>query len=127
MTDLASVDELEKTWRPLTAAEITSASVWIRRASALLRQEVPSVDARIANGSLDADVVASVVESMVRRVMTNPDGARSMSDTVEDVTLSVTFSGEADGGLYLTDRERDRLMPKPRRSFSIAPSVARCR
>lgn len=124
MADLASAQDLEKTWRPLTGPEMTAAQVWIRRASAIVRQEVPSVDDRITAGTLDPDIVATVVEAMVRRVMSNPDGAKSMSETMHDYARSVTLAdADAGTGLYLTDGERDRLTKTPttRQSFTITP------
>lgn len=122
MADLASVLDLQRTWRSLTAAEMTAAGLWIRRASAYVRREVPSIDDRITAGALDADLVAGVVEAMVRRIMSNPDGAKSKSESIEDFSWSVTLADAGGGGgLYLTDKEKELLTPSPRRAFTITP------
>lgn len=122
MADLASVEDLETVWRPLSDDEAAAAGQWLSWASALVRAEVPSVDARIASGVLSADLVSSVVVAMVQRAMLNPDGAKSVMETVEDFSRQVTIGGDGDGTrLFLTDRELRLLSPRPRRAFSIVP------
>lgn len=122
MADLASFEDLETVWRPLSGEETEAAAKWLEWASALVRTEVPSVDARITSGVLSADLVSSVVVAMVQRAMSNPDGAKSVMETVEDFSRQVTIGGDGDGTrLYLTDRELRLLSPRPRRAFSIIP------
>jgi hypothetical protein len=48
-------------------------------ASAVVRSKVPTVDDRIADGTLDADLVRGVVAQMVIRALQNPGGLRSKS------------------------------------------------
>ena len=124
MADLATVEQLEAVWRPLSSQERSAAATWIGWASELVRSEVPSVDSRITSGDLQPGMASMVVVSMVRRAMENPLGATRMSASIEDYSDSVSFAAGGDGSaLYLTDAERARLSPKQRGAFSITPYV----
>lgn len=126
MAALASVEDLEMVWRSLSEDESTAAEKWLSWASALVRREVPSVDARISSGVLSDDLVSSVVVAMVQRAMDNPSGARSVSETIEEYSRHVTMGGDGDGTrLFLTERELRWLAPRSGRAFSIAPGSAR--
>lgn len=126
MADLASLEDLETVWRSLSVDESAAAAKWLAWASALVRREVPTVDARVSSGVLSAELVSSVVVAMVQRAMDNPSGARSVSETIEEYSRQVTMGGDGDGTrLFLTDRELGWLAPRSGRAFSIRPGGAR--
>jgi hypothetical protein len=115
MADLAQVDDLTDVWRDLDAAEVGRAASLIRFASAYVRDEIPSVDARIASGTLQADTVAGIVVSMVQRAMGNTDGVLTRSRSIDDYSESFTYDRAVSSGeLMLTDSERARLTGRGR-------------
>lgn len=107
MTALATDDDVEALWRPLSEAESARIGRLLDVASAKVRQAVPTVDARVASGDLDADIVVSVVVSMVARVLTNPGMVRQITVGGESVTLAA----ETLRGLFLLPEELAELSP----------------
>lgn len=107
-TPLADPDDVAGIWRPLTTAELAAAEGQIRFASAIVRQQVPSVDARLAAGTLDPDLVRGVVASMVQRVLMNPD--RNSEVAIDDMRLKKDASISS-GNLYLSAAELALLQP----------------
>lgn len=118
----ATVQDVVDIWRPLTAEETIRAENLLPKASALLRQETPfNIDERIAlyetdptdPKALDPLVVADVVATIVKRVMVNPDGTASESQTIGPYSKSRSFGkdGQANGGLTVTAADVDRLLP----------------
>lgn len=115
----------------------------IKVASSRLRNRVPSVDARIAlwqttpgvQGALDPDLVANVVATMVKRAVTNPSGASSVTDqeTVGPYSRSTTSSfsnGQGStpvGEIVVTDADLIALGIATRRgrmrSIPVRPSM----
>lgn len=69
MAALADPNDVAAGWRPLTSDELTRVGALLDRASRMVRALVPTVDARIASGTLDPELVADVVCNMVRRVL----------------------------------------------------------
>ena len=124
---LASPDDVADIWRPLTDAERARAENLIAKASAMLRAACPfDVDARIAlkdtdptdPDALDKAIVAAVVADMVKRVMANPEGVASKSESVGPFSSSTTFTGHFDrtqsdvrGRLVVLDSDIDQLRP----------------
>lgn len=120
---LATPADVADIWRPLSTAEQSQATNLIVKASALLRAHAPfDVDARLALETtdpdrLDAEVVASVVAGIVKRVMVNPDSAVSATESVGPYSHSTTFaqrSGSADvmrGDLVVTRADIAMLKP----------------
>ena len=115
MADLATVTDVETRWRTLTADETAVVEVLLGDASGIIRVEVPTVDARITDGTLDADTVAGVVVQMVLRVMRNPDG--KVQESIDDYAYR-RADAVADGALYLRDYERRLLQPARARAGS---------
>jgi hypothetical protein len=95
----------------------------VTKASALLRQALPWVDARIARfnvdptdlGGLDPTVVANVVATMVKRFLVNPDGATNTSETAGIFSHAKGFAlrGDKDvrGELIVTETDIAALTP----------------
>jgi hypothetical protein len=110
VADVATM--LQREVSDLTIGEADKITLLLQNAAALLQVQVPQLDARIAAGSLDADVVAAVSTAMVHRVMLNPDGRRQNTVSVDDASTSWTVDvAVSTGALYLSDQERAVLMP----------------
>lgn len=120
---LANAFDVADLWRPLTPAEQPRVASLIAKASALLRQKVPWVDERIARfavnpddpGGLDPVTVATVVATVVKRFLVNPDGATNTSETTGPYSRSQGFAlrGDKDvrGELVITDSDIAALTP----------------
>jgi hypothetical protein len=108
---LAGTADIEGLWRPLNQAERDRSWNLLRLASSIVRSRVPTIDDRIAAGTLDVELVRGVVVQMVVRALQNPGGARSKSVGA----VSVTFD-QPTSGLVLTEDEQAMLSPnrKPR-------------
>ncbi|MFJ5089973.1 hypothetical protein [Streptomyces sp. NPDC088674] len=83
----------------LSASQRAQVEAYLNDASALMRRHIP------AGHEPDPDTLRAVCVAVVRRVMANPGGYRSRTIGGYSETL-----GE-DGGLYLTDDEKDQLLP----------------
>ncbi|MGZ6852470.1 MAG: Gp19/Gp15/Gp42 family protein [Mycobacteriaceae bacterium] len=121
---LATTDDVADLWRPFTSTdEEARVSRLVAKASALLRQALPSVDARIARfnvdsadlGGLDPVTVATVVATMVKRYLVNPDGATNTSETAGQFSHAKGFAlrGDKDvrGELIVTESDIAALTP----------------
>ena len=120
MSALATVADIEAEWRPLSPDEQGGAQARLDRASALIRNAVPNVDARIASDDNYRLLAAGVAVDMVLRVLKNPD-AKS-EEAVDDYRYKRDAS-VAGGNLYLGDDELSLLLGVRRRggAFSIVP------
>lgn len=72
-----TVADIEARWRPLTPEETTIAETRLTGAWARIKRRLPTIEDRIAAGTLDVDLVVDVVCDVVLRVLKNPDGFRS--------------------------------------------------
>lgn len=92
-TPFATSADVAARWRPLTAAESTVADVLVGDASALIRQRFPGIDATIAAGNLDPDLVKMVVAGMVKRALIAPlDGVSQQAEGTGPYSHSETFA-----------------------------------
>lgn len=92
-TPFATSADVAARWRPLTSAEADIADVLAGDASALIRQRFPGIDASIAAGSLDAELVTMVVAGMVKRALIAPlDGVSQQSAGTGPYSHSETFA-----------------------------------
>ncbi len=120
---LAIPDDVADLWRPLTTDETGRVFRLIDKASALLRQKVPWVDARMVLftadpgniGGLDPQTVANVTATIVKRFLVNPDGATNTSETTGPFSYSKGFAlrGDKDvrGELLVTESDILALTP----------------
>ena len=110
MSNPVIVDDIEARWRPLSIEERTVAEALLDDAWAVVTQQVPGVEARMAAvpQTLSTDLVVKVVAGMVLRVLKNPDGLRQWS--VDDASFTRDQALSA-GLLYLADTERAELAP----------------
>lgn len=121
MAALASTSDIEDRWRPLTSAELAIAPAWLDDASAVVRAQFATIDARITAGAPRATDVAGIVARMVMRVLQNPDGliGRSIDDYQETRDRQAVRDQ-----LYLTDADLTLLSPvgTSANAFSIRPA-----
>jgi hypothetical protein len=120
-TPFAIASDLEEMWRALTPEEAGVATARLAQASRIIRAQFPTIDDRIAAGTLEVELVRDVAVDMVLRYMRNPDG-KSM-EMVEDYSYQRT-AADTGGSVYMTPAEIDILTPSTSRSgaFSITPS-----
>lgn len=121
MPNPATITDLEQRWRPLSAAEVVVAQALLDDAWAIVKREVPDVEDRLLEGTLDEQLVIRVVCSMVLRVMRNPEGKRQ--EAIDDYSYTRDES-TATGDLYLSDADRALLAPPTARRVRSVRLVA---
>lgn len=122
----ATVEDLEKRWRPLTEDEKGTATALLEDASVQIRAEFTDVDERI-NATpplLDAAVPRMIVCAMVKRAMLAPVDQAPVSAQQQSAgpfSQSNTFANPM-GDLYLTSRERKMLTSSGQVAFTVSMS-----
>jgi len=107
MVAFAIASDVAAGWRPLTVVETAVATELIERASALIRSQVPGIDARLvldANLAIEAKTVCA---DMVQRVLLNPESKRQ--ESIDDYAWT-RDNAVSSGMLYLAPDERLRLL-----------------
>lgn len=105
---LATTGEYMALYGSLSAPRLATCRALLKRASQLVRDSAPGLDAKITAGNVSADSAGLAVLNMVARVMRNPDGLRSQ--TIGPISRS--FDTElATGMLELTDGDLALLAP----------------
>lgn len=126
--------------RPLTSTEADYVPDLIAKASALLRNERPSIDTRIQAFQADATdpvgvdptVAATVVAEAVKRYMSNPQGLANESETEGPFSQSVSYALRSEktvrGVLQITQDDLDILFPIRKRlqagTIRVRPAMA---
>lgn len=110
---LATIGEVANQFGSMTPAQEGLTSWLLRAASTMVRARFPLVDANIAAGLLDPEVVSLVVVNMILRVLRNPQGLRS--ETVGPFSRAYDTSVAA-GLLAFSDDELGMLVITRRRS-----------
>jgi len=128
VADFATVADVSGL-RTLSPAEETRAALLLGYGSALIRQKVPDIDARIATGALDVAIPRMVAVSMVLRGLQQlaaTPGAKSESTTTGPYTHAVTYAEAVGSGLIrLFDDELASLLPRPSGSASSGVGTIR--
>lgn len=107
---LAAVGDVVIQHGTLTDDQAALTKYLLRVASKMIRQQVPNLDALVAAGRLDADVVAQAPAAMVLRVLRNPEGLKSETTG----PFSRTFdTGAAAGQLVVTADDLANVTPGP--------------
>lgn len=96
---------------PIASGDEAQASTWLGYASAVIRKSFPDIDTRIANDQLDPDLAKLVCIEMVKRILANPDGAMTVSQTSGPFAITKGFGSLSVGDLALTQAEIDLLSP----------------
>lgn len=109
---LAGTDDVAvRLGRSLSSAESDQAQAFLDDAEVLIRQRIPDLDARTAADSAFADLVVMVEVRSARRVMQNPDGARTDSVSIDDYQRNRTLDGAiSTGEVYISDDEWAQLL-----------------
>lgn len=123
-TSLCTPDDVADMWRPFTDdEERAKVQRLIDKASGLLRQKLPAVDVRMQTyqtlptdeSALDPQTVATVVATVVKRFLSNPDGVAHMSKALGGANVSYGYAlrGDKDvrGELIVTDSDLSKLDP----------------
>lgn len=105
---LATVGEYTELYGNLSAARASICRALIKRASQLVRDTYPGIDAKITAGTVAGDSVGLAVLNMVARVMRNPDGLRSQ--TIGPISRSFD-TDVATGMLEITAADGVLLVP----------------
>lgn len=116
MVAYATVVDVAELYGPLTSAEDTTATRLLNFASALVRRQVPDLDARIAAGTIEPIVVSTVVAQMVIRVLRNPEGYKSENSADYGYELDAS---RAAGQVYIAPDELALLAAAPSRVVSF--------
>lgn len=119
----ATTADVAARWRPLSPDEVATAQARLDDAWELVLHRVPSVEERLADGSLRSGLVIQVLCEMVLRVLRNPEGLRSETTSVDDYSHTRTRdTGLASGALSISDEEVALLMPaREAGAFTIRP------
>ena len=123
MAAFATAADLEVRWRPLVSDEQAVADARLGDASAIVRSEIPGIDAAITAGSVDAEVARFVVCEMVKRTMLPGPEATGISGQMlvaGPFTRQTTYANPT-GNLYLTKQEKRLLGARPK-AFTIDPT-----
>jgi hypothetical protein len=107
---LAAVGDVASQFGDLTPAQEGITSWLLRAASKMVRARFPLVDAHLAAGKLDPDVVALAVANMVLRVLRNPGGLRSETVGPFSRTYDTTVAA---GLLAISTQEIAMFTPIP--------------
>lgn len=110
---LATVGEVQAQFGVMSTNQTALTATLVRAASRLVRSRFPRIDAQIAAGVLDPEVVALGVVGMVLRVLRNPQGLRS--EAVGPFSRAYDTSAAA-GLLVITDNDESMLTPNAARS-----------
>lgn len=124
MANPVTLDDVETRWRSLTSAEAAQAQALLDFAWAVVTASVASVEDRLDDESLSRELVVGVVVTAVLRVLKNPDGYRSETNTEGDSTWSFTREdGNASGQLFFEPGELDLLAATagPVGAFTVTP------
>ena len=105
--------------------DLEVARTWLDVAWRALRREVPSLEASITSGSLDAADAGDVVSAAALRVLRNPEGFKQRSGAIDDYQESGTYS-DATQDVYFTAAELRRLTPVGYAGGVFAGSIKYC-
>ena len=117
MPNPATTQDLADRWRPLLASEEGPAQfllddIWIE-----IVAKLPTIDLRLANGTLDPNLVVRVMTAVALRVLRNPDGKRQ--ETIDDYSWT-RDNLVASGQLAMTGEEIALLAGRAnKRAFAI--------
>jgi hypothetical protein len=103
----ATVDDVRGAWeRPIADSRVVYVQGRLNAAHRLLHGKAPGLDARVASGMPDRDLVKDVIVEMVLRVLRNPSGFRSETDGDYSYSRDTQV---ASGRLVVTDEDLETL------------------
>jgi hypothetical protein len=115
--DFADTSTVELAWnQPVTGGTIDYVDYLIDKAERLVRDKVPTLDARITAGRLTDSTVGDVVVDMVVRLLRNPEGLSS--ESAGDYSYQRN-AATGEGRLFLRPDELARLLGNPGQVSSV--------
>lgn len=95
-------------------------------AESLILDEFPDIRTRLTDGTLKQATLVRVGTRMVLRLLHNPDGARTAQESAGEFSQTRTVAGDVLGEVFLSDRDRAELAPKPAsrtapKAFTLIP------
>lgn len=106
----ATAQDVADRWRPLNEQEMSRAKLLAYDSSALIRARFPGIDAQVANGQVDRDILQIVVAGMVKRAMIAPsDGVTQDSDTMGPFSHSQSYANPL-GNVFLTKADMTLIL-----------------
>ena len=119
MAAYATLEDLQKRWRPLSPTEQNRAEALLEDASVLIQAEFQRNQRKIdPDDELLSSALKIVSCSLVKRIMSTPasvDGVSQMGETAGPFNKQLTFANPS-GDMYLTAREYAMLGISQRRS-----------
>ncbi|MCU1640909.1 MAG: hypothetical protein JWN03_1184 [Nocardia sp.] len=117
------VDVAEISGEVFAEPEITQINRYITIASARMRAKVSGLDARIAAGKLDQDIVTGIGVDMVMRALATVRRGIGVKRTEYPEIMTEYSDGAEHGLIYLTDAELAELLDTPDEggAFTIVP------
>ena len=113
MAEWATVDDVIKRYEGVITTERRDwVDTLIPDAEAVLRDELPSLPARINDGRTSTETVTRVVCNLVIGVLRNPGGYTSQS--AGEFSYSYAGNPTAAGGMALSGADRRALVGRPR-------------
>lgn len=122
MPNPASANDVAARWRVLTTEESQRAMTLLDDAWAIAITAVPTLEARLAAGTLSERLVVKTLANAVIRHMRNPDGKRS--EQIDDYAYT-RDSGSATGELFLSTTDIAQLAGRTTTAFNITPAGQR--
>ncbi|MGP5524642.1 Gp19/Gp15/Gp42 family protein [Glutamicibacter arilaitensis] len=124
-TPFATLEDLRLHWSELPAEREADAEQKLAEASIILRALYSGIDAKIAIGQVDSDVVKLIVCRMVKRsllaAINDVEGVATRNETAGGVSMGISFSNP-NGNLYLTKDDKNLLGGGRRgKAFMIVP------
>jgi hypothetical protein len=113
---LATLGEYTELYGTLSPARSATARALLRRASQLVRDSYPGIDARILAGTVPGSSVGLAVLNMVARVMRNPQGLRSETTG----PFSRAYDPDAASGMLQIAGEDSSLLLPPEQGGRLA-------
>lgn len=123
---LASLEDFKVHWPHLPQEDVTEAEQKLKEASLKVRNRFKDIDARIASGDIDRDMVTLVVCRMVKRAMDVPEdvpeNATQLSFAAGAFSQNMSFRN-TDGAIYLGREDLRDLAPQDAEGqfFNIMP------
>lgn len=113
LTDLVTyedIDDIADERSTSDSVERRRLVVFCKRAQAEIRSKVPSVDARIAAGTLDRDLVTGVAVDMVLAAIEDMEiGFRTIGDVYPENETRYAVASQARSLVRMTDDQIDKL------------------
>lgn len=121
----ATIEDLRSHWPDLPAEREDEATQKLKEASIIIRGLYSGIDAKIASGQVDAEILTLIVCRMVKRALlasiNDVEGIASRNETAGGVSMGFSFSNP-NGNLYLTKDDKNLLGGGRRgKAFMIVP------